>query len=193
MSVTVGKGDALLVVDVQRDFLPGGALAVPDGDAVVPVFNRYISLAERKGVVVIASRDWHPKKHCSFRDQGGTWPEHCVRDTPGAAFAADLALPAGTEVVSKATREQAEQYSDFDVTGLADRLRARGIKRLLIGGLATDYCVLHTVRDALQAGFKVLLLRDAIRAVNVKPGDGARAEDEMRRAGAVPVTYDELA
>ncbi len=193
MSFNIGKGDALLIVDVQRDFLPGGKLAVPEGDAVVPVLNRYLELADEKALPVIASRDWHPPKHCSFRDQGGSWPEHCVRDTPGAAFAQDLALPAGVEVVSKATREDAEQYSDFDGTGLADRLRAGGIKRLLIGGLATDYCILHTVRDALKAGFAVLLLRDAIRAVNVKPGDGARAEDEMRRAGAVPVTYDELA
>jgi len=192
MSFNIGKGDALLIIDVQRDFLPGGKLAVPEGDAVVPVLNRYIALAEEKALPVIASRDWHPPKHCSFRDQGGTWPEHCVRDTPGAAFAQDLALPGGIEVVSKAMREEAEAYSDFDGTGLADRLRARGIKRLLIGGLATDYCVLHTVRDALKAGFEVLLLEDAIRPVDVKPGDGARAEEEMRRAGAIGVTFDKV-
>lgn len=193
MTLSIGKGDALLIVDVQRDFLPGGALAVPHGDAVVPVLNRYIGLAQRKGLPVIASRDWHPKKHCSFRDQGGIWPEHCVRETPGAAFAEGLALPAGAEVVSKATREDADAYSAFDSTALADELRARGIRRLLTGGLATDYCVLNTVLDALKSGFEVLLLADAIRAVEVKPGDGARAEREMRRVGAVPVTYAELA
>jgi nicotinamidase/pyrazinamidase len=193
MTFTVGKSEALLIVDVQRDFLPGGNLAVPEGDAVVPILNRYIGLAQRKGLPVIASRDWHPGKHCSFRDQGGIWPEHCVRETPGAAFAPGLALPAGTEVVSKATREEADAYSAFDGTDLADQLRARGIERLLIGGLATDYCVLNTVLDALKSGFEVLLLEDAIRAVDVKPGDGARAKDEMRRAGAVGITYDKLA
>lgn len=193
MSFNIGKDDALLVVDVQSDFLPGGKLAVPEGDAVVPALNRYIRLAGKKALLVIASRDWHPPKHCSFRGQGGVWPEHCLRDTPGAAFAQDLALPAGAEVVNKATREEAEAYSAFEGTGLAERLRARGIKRLLIGGLATDYCVLNTVRDALKAGFEVLLLKDAIRAVDVKPGDGARAEEEMCRAGAIAVTVEEVA
>lgn len=193
MSVKIGKGDALLIVDVQRDFLSGGKLAIPDGDVVVPVLNHYLRLAEQKALPLIGSRDWHPAKHCSFSDQGGVWPEHCVRDTPGAAFARDLALPAGTEVVSKATREEAEAYSAFDGTGLGDWLPARGIKRLLIGGLATDYCVLNTIRDPLKAGFKVLLLEDAIRAVDVKPGDGARAEQEMHRAGAIGVTNDQVA
>lgn len=193
MTLTVGKGDALLIVDVQRDFLPGGKLAVPDGDAVVPALNRYIELAQRKGLPVIASRDWHPKKHCSFREQGGIWPEHCVRDTPGALFAPGLALPAHAEIVSKATREEADAYSAFDGTSLADTLRARGVKRLLTGGLATDYCVLNTVLGALESGFEVLLLADAIRAVDVKPGDGERAGQRMRRAGAVPVTHDGLA
>lgn len=192
MSFAIGQRDGLLIVDVQRDFLPGGSLGVRDGDEVVPVLNRYIGLAQRKGLPVIASRDWHPGKHCSFRERGGIWPVHCVQDTPGAAFSSALALPADTPVISKATREETEAYSAFDGTDLADQLHKGGIRRLLIGGLATDYCVLKTVLDALKSGFEVLLLEDAIRAVDVKPGDGQRAKEEMRAAGAVAVNYDEL-
>ncbi|MDH3286873.1 MAG: nicotinamidase [Betaproteobacteria bacterium] len=192
MSIPIGQRDALLIVDVQRDFLPGGSLAVREGNEVVPVLNRYIGLAQRKGLPVIASRDWHPGKHCSFHDQGGIWPVHCVQDTPGAVFSSALTLPADTPVISKATREEADAYSAFDGTGLADRLHKGGIRRLLIGGLATDYCVLNTVLDALKSNFEVLLLEDAIRAVDVKPGDGERAKDEMRAAGAVAVNYEEL-
>lgn len=193
MTVTIRNHDALLVVDVQRDFLPGGALGVPDGDAVVPVLNRYLALARRKKLPVYASRDWHPKNHCSFRPQGGPWPEHCVAETPGAAFAPNLELPADAIVIDKATRADADAYSAFSGTSLAGSLRSRGVTRLLAGGLATDYCVLNTVRDALKEGFDVLLLEDAIRAVNVNPGDGGRAEGEMRQAGAVPVTFEQLA
>jgi nicotinamidase/pyrazinamidase len=182
---------ALLIVDVQRDFLPGGALAVPKGDEVVPVLNRYIGAAKERGVPVFASRDWHPGRHCSFREQGGPWPPHCVADTPGAAFAPGLALPAEAEIISKATTESPDAYSAFAGTGLARRLRRRGVKRLLIGGLATDYCVLNTVRDALAEGFEVRLLADAIRAVDVEPGDGERAAREMREAGAAPMTLAE--
>jgi len=191
MTVTLDPHDALLLVDVQRDFLPGGSLAVAEGDAVVPVLNRYVGLALGKGLAVFASRDWHPKNHCSFRARGGPWPEHCVADTAGAAFAPGLELPAQAVIVSKATTEDADAYSAFEGTGLAGRLRERGVSRLLVGGLATDYCVLNTVRDALKAGFQVLLLKDAIRAVNVNPGDGERAERRMREEGAVAITFGE--
>jgi len=193
MMVTLGKSDALLIVDVQRDFLPGGNLGVPQGDAVVPVLNRYIDAARRKGIPVFASRDWHPERHCSFKSQGGPWPPHCVADTPGAAFAEKLRLPADAIVIDKATRAEADAYSAFADTALADRLRARGVKRLLVGGLATDYCVLNTVRDALAEGFEVLLLEDAIRAVNVRPDDGEKAQREMESRGAVAVRYEALA
>lgn len=193
MMVTLGKSDALLIVDVQRDFLPGGNLGVPEGDAVVPVLNRYIDAARRKGIPVFASRDWHPERHCSFKSQGGPWPPHCVADTPGAAFAENLRLPADAIVIDKATRAEADAYSAFADAALADQLRARGVKRLLVGGLATDYCVLNTVRDALAEGFEVLLLEDAIRAVNVRPDDGEKARREMESRGAVPVRYEALA
>jgi nicotinamidase/pyrazinamidase len=186
-----GHDEALLIVDVQVDFLPGGALPVLHGDAVVPVLNGYIDAARRKGVPIFASRDWHPERHCSFRGQGGPWPPHCVAGSAGAGFAPGLALPLDAALVSKATRAAPDAYSAFSGTDLARRLREIGVKRLLIGGLATDYCVLNTVRDALAAGFEVKLLTDAIRAVDVHPGDGGRAERDMLAAGAVPMTLAE--
>jgi len=192
MSVTVGKRDALLIVDVQRDFLPGGNLAVAGGDGVVPVLNRYLAFALSRNIPVFASRDWHPPNHCSFRAQGGPWPEHCVAGTPGAEFAPGLKLPPDAVIISKATAADADAYSAFASTDLALRLRQLQVKRLLVGGLATDYCVLSTVRDARKAGFEVLLLEDAIRAVNAQAGDGERAEREMREAGAVPVHVGDL-
>jgi len=182
-----GPGDALLIVDVQNDFLPGGSLAVPEGDRVVPVLNRYIRDFTAAGLPVYATRDWHPEGHCSFAAQGGPWPPHCRAGTRGAAFAPGLKLPEGAVVISKADTVEKDAYSGFQGTDLAERLQAAGVRRLFVGGLATDYCVLNTVRDALAAGFGVVLLEDAIRAVDVKPGDGARAEAEMVRAGAVPV------
>jgi len=193
MSVTVERNDALLIVDVQRDFLPGGKLGVPEGDAVVPVLNRYIAAARAKGMPIFASRDWHPQNHCSFKPHGGPWPEHCVAGTPGAAFAEGLQLPSDAVVIDKATRTEADAYSAFSGTTLAAQLRSRGGRRLLVGGLATDYCVLNTVRDALREGFEVILLEDAIRAVNVNPGDGDRAQREMLERGALAATMQELA
>jgi nicotinamidase/pyrazinamidase len=187
MSQSFLEHDALLIVDVQRDFLPGGALAVPAGDMVVPVLNRYIALAGRAGVPVYASRDWHPGSHISFSARGGPWPPHCVADSEGAAFAAGLELPADVIVVSKATDTEQDAYSAFAGTGLAGALRERGITRLWIGGLATDYCVLNTVLDARREGFPVLLLEDASRPVEVNPGDGEKAVARMREAGAIAV------
>jgi nicotinamidase/pyrazinamidase len=192
MSVELNRHDAVLIVDVQGDFLPGGKLAVQRGNEVVPVLNRYIALARRNKLPVFASRDWHPPDHCSFRPQGGPWPQHCVAGSPGAAFAPGLALPGDAVIISKATARDADAYSAFQGTDLAQALYAAGVKRLLVGGLATDYCVLHTVLDARKAGFEVLLLADAIRAVNVKPGDGERAEREMLAAGAVAIRLEDF-
>ena len=186
-----GPGDALLIVDVQRDFLPGGALGVAGGDAVVPVLNRYIARAQRSGSPVIASRDWHPGDHCSFHAQGGPWPPHCVEATPGAELASDLRLPPGALIFNKGTCAEAEAYSAFSGTALASTLRALGVRRLVVGGLATDYCVLSTVRDALHEGFDVFVLEDAVRAVDASPGDGESALREMREAGAVLVNEGE--
>jgi nicotinamidase/pyrazinamidase len=186
------RGDALIIVDVQNDFLPGGSLAVPQGDAVVPVLNAYIDAFAQHGLPIYATRDWHPAQHCSFKDQGGPWPPHCVADSRGARFAADLRLPPATAIVSKATAAAQDAYSGFQGTDLDAQLRAAGVRRLFIGGLATDYCVLNTVKDALAHHYTVYLLQDAIRAVNVQPQDGARAENEMRRLGAVAITRETL-
>jgi nicotinamidase-related amidase len=186
-------GDALIVVDVQNDFLPGGALGVPDGNAVVPVLNRYIQCFEEQGLPIVATRDWHPSNHISFAERGGPWPPHCVAQTRGAQFAADLQLPVGARVVSKATTRDEEAYSGFQGTQLDRDLREQKVKRVFIGGLATDYCVLNTVKDARRHGFDVVLLRDAIRPVEVKPGDGERAVAEMTKLGAVPAELDKVA
>lgn len=190
--VRLQAGDALVIVDVQRDFLPGGALGVPGGDAVVPVLNRYIARFGAHGLPIACTRDWHPPAHCSFHAQGGPWPPHCVAGTDGAAFAPALELPANAKRVSKAATAEADAYSGFERTELAGWLHARGARRLFVGGLATDYCVRATVCDGLAAGFAVFVLADAIRAVDLQPGDGERALAAMRAAGARPVTLDTL-
>lgn len=186
--------DALVVVDVQIDFLPDGSLPVTRGHEVVEPLNRYLRLFARKRLPVIATRDWHPAEHCSFQKHGGPWPIHCVNDTPGAKFAPALQLPPETLIVSKGSESSQEAYSGFQTAelDLAFHLRSLGVTRLFIGGLATDYCVRQTVLDALSAGFDVFLLQDAIRGVEVKPGDGAAAIDEMRKRGAVAVTLEQL-
>lgn len=180
------------MVDVQRDFLSGGSLAVPDGDAVVPVLNQYLRHFAAAGLPTIATRDWHPADHCSFVAEGGTWPAHCVQDSPGAEFAQALQLPDDTVLISKGTKNDAEAYSGFDSTDLARHLNDVKVTRVFIGGLATDYCVLATVRDAISAGFDVVILRDAVRAVNVEAGDGEKAIDEMRALGASLIELDTL-
>jgi nicotinamidase/pyrazinamidase len=187
------QGDALLIVHVQKDFLTGGALAVAHGDQVVPVLNRYIDIFQGKGLFIFASRDWHPANHCSFQTHGGPWPPHCVQGSPGAQFAPNLNLPRDTVIISSATRQEREAYSGFEDTDLHDRLQALGIRRLFVGGLATDYCVLATVKDGLSLGYRVFLLQDAVHAVNVQPDDGQKAREEMLRSGAVGIDVDALA
>lgn len=191
--INIGKGDALIIVDVQNDFLPGGALPVPDGDAVIPVLNEYIHAFRAANLPIVATRDWHPRNHCSFKEQGGPWPAHCVAGSPGAEFAENLKLPEDTIVVSKATQPDREAYSGFQGTELHKKLRAMGVQRLFVGGLATDYCVLNTVKDALGLGYRVFLLIDAVKAVNVHPQDGENAVNEMARKGAEIVRLDQLA
>lgn len=177
-------GDALIAVDVQNDFLPGGALGVPGGDAVVAPLNAWLREFSARGCLVCASRDWHPAGHCSFAAAGGPWPAHCVAGTRGAEFAAGLALPAGCVIVDKGVRADREAYSAFSGTTLGARLAAAGVRRLWIGGLATDYCVLATARDALALGLGVVVLTDAVRAVDVAAGDGARALAALAAEGA---------
>ncbi len=190
--ISIGAGDALVVVDVQNDFLPGGSLAVPEGNEVVPALNRYVRAFSTRELPIYATRDWHPADHCSFKARGGPWPPHCIADTLGAQFAADLRFPSGTTVISKATTPDKDAYSGFEGTGLDKMLHAQKVKRVFVGGLATDYCVLNTVRDARRHDYEVYLLTDAIRAVNVKPDDGRLAEEQMRQLGAIPVTLKTL-
>ena len=186
-AIVLGKGDALLIVDLQNDFLPGGSLGVPQGDRVIDPINALIALYAERGLPVYASRDWHPDNHCSFAAKGGPWPPHCVAETDGAAFSDALTLPANVIVVSKAVTTDEDAYSAFNGTGLARAMLADGINRVTICGLATDYCVLNTVLDGIEAGFEVLLALEATRAVEVTAGDGDRAIARMLTRGAVPV------
>jgi nicotinamidase/pyrazinamidase len=184
MSMQLNAQDALIVVDVQNDFCPGGLLPVRDGDAVVPVLNRWIERARQGGAIIVASRDWHPRDHISFKARGGSWPEHCVQDSPGAAFHPALKLPEDALIISKGTALDQDNYSAFDGTGLRERLRQAGVRRVWVGGLAQDVCVRATVLDALAAGFETYLIQNATRPVDVYPGDGERAVEEMLQAGA---------
>jgi nicotinamidase/pyrazinamidase len=185
MTAGIGQpGDALIVADVQNDFLPGGALGVPAGDEVIAPLNGYLQQFAERHLPVFLTRDWHPPLHCSFRDQGGPWPPHCIAGTSGAEFAPGLCVPAGAQVVSKATRPEAEAYSAFQGTDLAAQLRRLGVKRVVVGGIATDYCVRATVLDALAAGFGAVVLADAVRAVQLRPGDAQQALADMRAHGA---------
>ena len=192
------SSDALVIVDVQNDFCPGGALAVQDGDRVVPLLNRYAARFAALGGAVFATRDWHPARTKHFKEYGGIWPPHCVQDTPGAAFHPALVLPAGTEVVSKGMDPETDAYSAFhsetsDGQPFAAALAEHCVQRLFIGGLATDYCVKATVLDALAEGFEVVVLEDAVRAVEVEPGAGARAFDEIAAAGGRFTRLEQLA
>jgi nicotinamidase/pyrazinamidase len=191
-TITLGHGDALLVVDMQYDFLPGGSLGVPRGDEVLAPVNRLLALYGERGLPVYASRDWHPADHVSFTARGGPWPPHCVAGTPGAAFPEALSMPPQAVVISKAVTADTDAYSAFNGTGLAEQLKDRGVRRVAVCGLATDYCVLNTALDAIEAGFQTLVLPDAMRAVEVAPGDGARAIGRMVAAGAVAVEVDAL-
>ncbi len=192
MRLRVSENDAIILVDVQNDFMPWGALPVPDGDKVVSVLNKYIRLFEENGGVIVASRDWHPENHSSFKPYGGIWPVHCVKDTEGAMFHKDLILPENTFVVSKATSKDRDAYSAFDGTNLVNVLKNNGIGRVFIGGLATDYCVKATVLDALTNGFCTFLLLDATRGVDVNKGDVEKAIDEMLNKGAVSITLSDF-
>jgi len=183
---------ALLVVDVQRDFCPGGALAVKDGDRVVLGLNRVIEEFERRRLPIFFTRDWHPIDHISFRSRGGIWPSHCVQGTTGSEFHPDLRVPAMAAIISKGTSRDAEAYSGFQGTDLEEQLREQGADEIFLGGLTTDYCVRESALDARKAGFLVTLIEDCIRAVDAKPGDGDRALAEMRRAGARRATSSEV-
>jgi nicotinamidase/pyrazinamidase len=181
--------DALLIIDVQKDFCPGGALPVKDGDRVVPILNQYIEKFHAAKLPVLATRDWHPEKTRHFKQFGGLWPAHCIQGSEGAEFHPELALPPDAVIISAGMGPDEQGYSGFDGVDskgakLADVLRRLGVERLFVGGLATDYCVKHTVLDGLKEGFQVLVIEDAVRGVNLQPDDSERAIQEMIRAGA---------
>ena len=186
------KTDALIVVDVQNDFCPGGALPVPTGAQVAATMTRAAKAFAAQGASVFATRDWHPEGHSSFAAQGGQWPPHCVQGSHGAEPHPDLDLPSGASIVRKGTSLDKDAYSGFIDSDLEEQLRSAGVERLFVGGLATDYCVLNTVVDALDVGFETYVLTDAIGAVDVEPGDGLRALHLMQGSGAKLTTAVEL-
>ncbi len=175
----------LLLVHPQNDFCPGGALPVPGGDEIIPLINKYIQHFVSQGSSLVATRDWHPANHCSFVEQGGPWPPHCIQGSRGAQFHPDLRLPPGMMIVSGATNPKQEAYSGFDGTSLEERLEDLGVNTLYVVGLATDYCVKQTVLDACKLGFRVVILEDAVRGINIKPGDSQTAISETVAVGSM--------
>ena len=181
------KKDALVIVDLQNDFCPGGALAVPDGDKIVPLVNALIPKFEN----VFTTQDWHPADHISFEAQGGTWPPHCVVGTPGVNLHPDL-LVEGTIRINKGGESDKEAYSGFQGTDLEDQLKDQGVERIFVCGLATDYCVKATVLDGIQSGFEMMVIADAIMGVEVRPGDSSFAIENMKGAGATIIDSESL-
>ncbi|WP_324734836.1 nicotinamidase [Thermococcus sp. SY098] len=176
--------EALIIVDMQKDFMPDGALPVPDGNKIIPKVEEYIKKFKEKGALIIATRDWHPPNHISFTEQGGPWPKHCVQNTEGAEFV--VKLPEDAIIISKADKPDKEAYSGFEGTNLAETLRKRGIKKVYICGVATEYCVRATALDALKYGFEVYILKDAIKGIN--PEDEEKALKELEEQGAKIIT-----
>jgi nicotinamidase/pyrazinamidase len=192
------KNSALLIIDVQNDFCPGGALPVPEGDRVVEPLNRAAKLFATAKLPVVASRDWHPAVTSHFSAYGGIWPSHCIQGSRGAEFHPQLELPQGCLMISKGFETDADSYSAFDGRlpdgrNLQELLAGLGVARLYVGGLATDYCVKESVLAALKAGLQVVVLEDAIAGVEVTAGDSLRAIDEMKAAGAFLSTVSALA
>ncbi|MBV9119877.1 MAG: nicotinamidase [Chloroflexi bacterium] len=185
----IGEHDALLIVDPQNDFCPGGALSVPGGDAIFATVNRLIPLFGH----VLATQDWHPPNHSSFRNQGGPWPAHCVQGTFGAEFHRSLNPECIQKVIRKGDDVAVDGYSGFAGTNLREELESRGIQRVFVCGLATDYCVRATATEARANGFDCTVVVDAIAAVNVRPADGENALAEMRIKGVEVVDSSELA
>jgi nicotinamidase/pyrazinamidase len=188
----------LLIVDMQRDFMPGGALPVPEGDTIIPKVNAYIGQFRMAGAPLFASRDWHPPETSHFQAQGGPWPPHCVQGTPGAEFHPDLKLPEEIVIVSKGMDPNEDAYSAFQARSLAEGrtlgeyLRARGVAHLYVLGLALDYCVKWSALDAVRQGLRATVLIDATRAVNVRPHDAEETIEMLVRAGIGLETIETL-
>jgi len=193
MRIKINPFDAIIVVDMQNDFMPDGILPVPDADKIIPTVNSYIKLFEEKALPVFFTRDWHPKNHISFQGYGGIWPPHCVKDTKGAKFHKDLYFPADNKfIISKGTSDDFDAYSGFQGTILDKLLKERGIKRIFVCGVATDYCVKNTVLGGLNLGYQVFVLEDAIKGVNIKPNDSKKAVNTMLENGAILITKEDI-
>lgn len=192
MSYKITDKMALVVVDAQVDFFEGGALAVPNSNSILPFIQHYLGLFRKLNRLIFLTRDWHPANHCSFKSQKGIWPTHCVQNTNGAEFHSKLEIPKTAVIISKADRRDKDAYSGFEGTSLDGELKNHGIKDIAVCGLATDYCVKHTVLDGLRLGFKTLLLSDGIKGVDLKVGDSIRAVQEMVHAGAIIINRGDL-
>lgn len=191
MEEILTKNSALIVVDMQNDFI-NGALAVPNADTIIPIVNEYIKLFEKNNLMIVFTRDWHPENHCSFKENEGIWPKHCVQNTYGAEFHKDLYMPTNKYIISKAFLPDLEAYSAFEKTELDDLLKKNNIDTVFVCGLATDYCVKQTVLSALKLGYKTYLLVDAIKGVDLNNFDSEKAINEMIANKAKVVVFDEL-
>lgn len=192
IGVNLTNRDALIAVDVQIDFCSEGSLPVTGSDLIIPILNKYIQKFNRCNIPIFATRDWHPRNHISFKENGGIWPVHCIQMSSGASFHPGLHLPTNTHIVNKGTSENIDAYSGFEETNLKSSLRKQNIKRVFVGGLATDYCVKATVLDALTYGFSVIVLEDGSSGVDLNQGDSSTALDEMVRAGALTITIKDV-
>lgn len=193
MKLRITDLDALIIVDMQNDFMPGGALPVPDGDKIIPTLNKYIQIFADRGNPIFFTRDWHPEDHISFKGHGGIWPVHCVQETEGAQFHPDLLIPPDNKfIISKGTSRDFDAYSGFQGTVLKNLLEERGIKRLFIGGVATDYCVFNTALGGINLGYQVFVLQDGIKGVDVNKGDSERALNKLLEKGASLINLQDV-
>ncbi len=188
--VSLTGRDALIVVDMQNDFMPWGRLPVPGADRIIPEINNYCRLFSSRGLPVFATRDWHPENHVSFDINGGRWPVHCVQWSGGADFAEGLELPPDTFIINKGDRPELEAYSGFQGTVLNDLLKERGVKRVFICGVAAEFCVKHTCLGALNLGYTVFVLRDGIKGLSSESEE--EAVGELLRSGAVVVEESDI-
>lgn len=191
MKVRITTKDALIVVDMQNDFMPDGVLPVKDADKIIPTINRYIDIFEKKGNPVFFTRDWHPENHISFKDYGGIWPAHCVQNTKGAQFHQDLKIPSDNKfIISKGNYPDFDAYSGFQGTLLDSLLKERGIKRIFVCGVATDFCVKNTVLGGINLGYQVFILKDAIKPVF--PEKENEVLKELLNNTAVAITLEDI-
>ncbi|MFQ5969847.1 MAG: isochorismatase family protein [Nitrososphaerales archaeon] len=188
MVIKLDGSCALIIVDMQNDFMPTGRIPVPDADKIVPVLNKYVEIFLSNKLRIFATRDWHPPNHISFKQRGGFWPMHCVKDTTGADFQNDLKIPRSITIISKGSEADKEAYSGFEGTDLARKLEQNSIERILVGGVATDYCVKNTVLDALRLGLNCILLEDAVKGIR----NGEEALKEMLSKGANITSIDKV-